>query len=337
MKITCAQIDEAYKALKQNRFIKITDRLLTQKLLSQFLIDDVHYDLVYKGVKVYSYNRDKICISKNSYGEGEFFKVYVDIGNPEKDYVNSNSEKETTPNYRLSLLEVNIYQQYRRTAPIISFIKDKADLNKVSVNKLMGIIIKQINYKHDRNSSDIGDKLLQGTEYRVLPKVKASYLLQNLQLGRFGYRILKKTLTDEGNQERNTINFPSWRSLRDFQYNLMPPILHDTQLPGVRFEYLSAIKMTIKRVLDSNVKIPISKDLTVLIKDGVDGSGSHAIYHQLNNVQTHNMLMYMFCVLRITESVSGKIVYEERLSASPFAMRPVFLIHAKEECENLET
>ena len=46
--------------------------------------------------------------------------------------------------------------------------------------------------------------------------------------------------------------------------------------------------------------------------------------------------MYMFSVIRITESVSGDIVYEERLSASPFAMRPVFLIHAKEERENLE-
>ena len=64
----------------------------------------------------------------------------------------------------------------------------------------------------------------------------------------------------------------------------------------------------------------------MLIKDGVDGSGSHAIYHQLDNVKTHNIVMYMFCILRISEKDSKDIVFEESLAASPFSMLLIFLI-----------
>ena len=41
---------------------------------------------------------------------------------------------------------------------------------------------------------------------------------------------------------------------------------------------------------------PTGSTLNIRIKDGVDGSGCHAIYHQSNNANTHNMIMYMFCL-----------------------------------------
>ena len=121
-----------------------------------------------------------------------------------------------------------------------------------------------------------------------------------------------------------------------FKKNITPPILHDTCITGVRLDYISALKMTIKRVLDVHIKTPVSTDLKVHIKDGVDGSGSHAIYQQQNNVQTNNMIMYMFCVLRITDSGTETIIFEEKSPASPFSMRPVFLVLGKETLVNLE-
>ena len=38
----------------------------------------------------------------------------------------------------------------------------------------------------------------------------------------------------------------------------------------------------------------MSTYLKIYIKDGVDGSGLHAIYLQENDAQTHNVIMYMF-------------------------------------------
>ena len=45
---------------------------------------------------------------------------------------------------------------------------------------------------------------------------------------------------------------------------------------------------------------------------------------------------FMFCVLRITETQTGHIIFKEELSASPFKMRPLFLVLGKECLDNLK-
>ena len=89
------------------------------------------------------------------------------------------------------------------------------------------------------------------------------------------------------------------------------------------------------RILDTHGSDKLAYDLTCELKDGVDGSGGHAIYHQANNEKTHNIIMYMFCVLRVVEEITGVVVFEEKLVASPFAMRPIFLVLGKEVLGNL--
>ena len=75
--------------------------------------------------------------------------------------------------------------------------------------------------------------------------------------------------------------------------------------------------------------------LNVKIKDGVDGSGSHAIYHQMNNSNTHNMILYMFCLLDIVNVQSNSTVFVEKHPNSPNAMRPFFILMGKESLSNL--
>ena len=94
--------------------------------------------------------------------------------------------------------------------------------------------------------------------------------------------------------------------------------------------------MTVSRILNISADHNTSRNLTVVVKDGVDGSGSHAIYQQQGNVDSHNIIMYMFCILEIRECEGGKIVFKEKLCASPFAQRPLFLIFGKEDRSNLE-
>ena len=74
---------------------------------------------------------------------------------------------------------------------------------------------------------------------------------------------------------------------------------------------------------------PTGSTLKIRIKDGVDGSGSHAIYHQVNNAKTHNMIMYMFCLLDVVDIQTNLVIFSEKKSNSPHAMRPIFITMGK--------
>ena len=38
---------------------------------------------------------------------------------------------------------------------------------------------------------------------------------------------------------------------------------------------------------------------TMKVKEGLDGSGRHSVYDQKRNVQTHNMIMWMWMALEV--------------------------------------
>ena len=79
----------------------------------------------------------------------------------------------------------------------------------------------------------------------ILP---ASFLQQNLQIGRGKYQVLKKVFS--GNFGKENITLPAWNSLRDFQKRLTPKTHFDTSLPGVRFDYGEALSKTLSGILE---------------------------------------------------------------------------------------
>ena len=56
----------------------------------------------------------------------------------------------------LSLVDVCDRQQYRRNASIIEFLYEQALLNKCTINELLGVVLKQVNY-HNEELSNLGD------------------------------------------------------------------------------------------------------------------------------------------------------------------------------------
>ena len=136
--------------------------------------------------------------------------------------------------YRVSLLELERRQKYRRTAPIINFLKDAALINKVTVQELIGVILKQMDYHGDRriSSSSIADTLLQGGTVQLLPMLPTSYLQQNLQLGRTGYNVLKNIF-----KEKVQLDLSTWKKVRKYQNTITPLVKTDTKFTGVRFGY----------------------------------------------------------------------------------------------------
>lgn len=90
---------------------------------------------------------------------------------------------------------------------------------------------------------------------------------------------------------------PTWSSLQEFKANITPPVssLPDPYI-GVHAKFTDAIKMTVERIL-LELDIQASESLELDIKWGFDGSGGHAIYNQINNANTHNIVMAMFTPL----------------------------------------
>ena len=344
---TYKELQRVFDLTKTNKNTKVTPWSHAQAIICQMEVPDKFFDLVMVSTKRFKLKRDKLNGARPRVvpTERELEEIYLVIPKEgdsrdnsdhhednEEDPVENAGDDSHDKIYRVSLLELERRQKYRRTAPIISYLTEEAARNKVTVHELIGVILKQMDYHGDkrRSSSSIADTLLQGGTVQLLPMLPTCYLQQNLQLGRTGYNVLKNIV-----KEKVQLEMPTWKRVRQYQNTITPPVKTDTHLPGVRFGYEDALSSALSRILDTHGSESLAYNLTCDLKDGVDGSGSHAIYHQANNEKTNNIIMYMFCVLRVVEDISGEVVFEEKLVASPFAMRPIFLVLGKEVLGNL--
>ena len=232
-----------------------------------------------------------------------------------------------------SLLDCSDVTRRRRISKILNFLEAQAARNRVTLNELLGLITKQANYITDRRSSKIGLELQTGRSKTELTLAQCSYLVLYLKLERNGYERLKKVITSQNNY----IIFQTWKNVRIFQNSRAPAILDSPHQTGVKFDFVQALELSAKQLLEIHADESTKLKLTMCIKDGVDGSGSHAIYHQQSNEQTQNMIMYMFCVMRLCEQgPDGRTLYQEDKCGSPHALRPLFYVMGKENRKNLK-
>ena len=135
---------------------------------------------------------------------------------------------------------------------------------------------------------------------------------------------------------RNEI-LPGWKGLRSDQKNITPTVVLQTEPSvGVKYNYTEALKLSVERTLSLVENLPPSgSTLIVKIKDDVDGSGSHPIYHQSNNVNMHNMILYMFSLLSIVDSQTNLPIFVEHQPNSPHAMRSSFIFMGKYFLSNI--
>ena len=211
-----------FDLLKSTKNTKVTPRSHAQAIICQLEVSDKYSELVLAATKRFKMKRDKVQSSRpkvdptqeeldeivlvipedsdasdasdaNDASDAKEAKDDSDDSEEEVDPVEQAGDVKRDKIYRVSLLELERRQKYRRTAPIINFLKDAALINKVTVQELIGVILKQMDYHGDRriSSSSIADTLLQGGTVQLLPMLPTCYLQQNLQLGRTGYNVLK--------------------------------------------------------------------------------------------------------------------------------------------------
>ena len=106
-----------------------------------------------------------------------------------------------------------------------------------------------------------------------------------------------------------------------------------TSSSGIGFPLRESLYLTLDCIaLKLTITWP-STGIIVKYKEGGDGSGSHARYHQLQNIQTCNMFLYMFCILRVNDKVTGTPFYVNTKPNSPHTHRPLFITMCKEDRE----
>ena len=84
------------------------------------------------------------------------------------------------------------------------------------------------------------------------------------------------------------------------------------------------------------INVDSSTEIKLKIKFGFDGSGSHSIFNQINNVQSNNIILTMFCPITI-ESIDGTILWSQDSPNVPYSQRPLALQMGKESIENVQT
>ena len=115
---------------------------------------------------------------------------------------------------------------------------------------------------------------------------------------------------------------------------------------GVSLSLIESVKCHFQRLITLLHLQPGRYSMTA--KEGLDGSGRHAVYDQLGNVQTHNIIIWMWVPLHLSKnsdqhqhactskSTESEIVWKEGAPSSPKAARPILITLGKKGKELLE-
>ena len=108
---------------------------------------------------------------------------------------------------------------------------------------------------------------------------------------------------------------------------------------GVGMNYTKILSFITERLIE--VIGPIQETdypLNIEIADGLDGSGSHKVYNQVNShisFSTKSFIIFAFTILTIKDKRS-QILWLNDAPNSPFVTRPIALISLKENHENVD-
>ena len=228
---------------------------------------------------------------------------------------------------RLSPLDkVGERQYHRRTNVVKKEILEIANQQNTSPTKLMAIGSRSINYVHHREKCK--DKLKMKKDH--IPVAAASYMIVYNNLSRAAYQ----RQIDVYKSHNRDIN-PPWKQVRKFQLDITPELIDLPNFLGKKCAYRTAISLTLKQIL-TTIETDIPNQLVFHFKDGCDGSGSHSIYNQKGNHETHNILLYMFTPLKLQDPSSNEIIWKENSPCSPHSAGPLMLFLGKETFENLQ-
>ena len=119
-------------------------------------------------------------------------------------------------------------------------------------------------------------------------------MLSTYKLGRTGYSSLRQEL-------KSRVELPPHYRLMQHKDTIMPNIGSLDPLLGVSISVKESVQLHFQRLIQQLGLQPGKYTMTV--KEGLNGSGKHSVFDQKGNVQTHNMIMWMWVALEIYKDV----------------------------------
>ena len=107
---------------------------------------------------------------------------------------------------------------------------------------------------------------------------------------------------------------------------------------GITIPYRDILATTVHQLIEFDESLQnASYPINVTVVDGLDGSGSHRIYNQLQDhpdISTKSFLLFCFRIVYIKDSAK-KIIWKNPVPNSPFAVRPLSLFAVPENENNV--
>ena len=156
---------------------------------------------------------------------------------------------------------------------------------------------------------------------------EALYMLSAYKLGRSGYTSLRFDM-------KKRVEFPAYYRVKEHKDLITPQTDSLSEVMGVSFSLVASVQIHFKRLITLLGIALQPGSYTMVTKEGLDGSGRHAIYNQLGNVETHNMIIWMWVPLSVSQSQDEcNEVWVESAPCSPDAARPIMNTMGKENSE----
>ena len=257
--------------------------------------------------------------------------VVVDSG----DYESTAAINEAPIKKRKSLDNLSRKQILRRTDEQFKSLEKFASDEGIELARVLGLFLTRCKTK---SMQDIGNQIwLDGIKEtpNQLPVQTSLTIYHDCNLGRQTYTQQRRIMSKTGVKV-----FPPWSHLRKMQSTITPvPVNLPAPYIGVHYPLSEAVKMTVSRIFKT---IPNEKlaDLGPIVKHdikfGFDGSGSHSLYNQKNNVDTSNIIITMICPLKIANE-NGMELWTQLSPNSPLTQRPISLQMGKESATSLRS
>ena len=229
-----------------------------------------------------------------------------------------------------SLDQLGLKQLHRRTDPLWEKIQEFATDNEETPLRILAALLSRCG---DRHAKEFGEQVWNecATETHI-SVISAMAILVDCALGRETYGKLRKVLKKEGHNI-----LPVWSNVRVEQTKISP---EPQELPnphiGIYLPFTKSMQLTAERIMQGTIADQLPSSVVMEIKYGCDGSGSHAIYRQINNAQTSNIILTMFCPLKL-KTDGGVVLWEQKTPNSPLTHRPLMLQMGKESTESLQS
>ena len=237
------------------------------------------------------------------------------------------------------LHEVSQRKARRRTDTKLTQLKEEAEkqAQMITLYKLLGYLLYRVNYTHNKTVAEVGKKLFdQESVDREVTLDEALYMLSTYRLGRSAYTSLRHDLMQK-------VDLPAHYKLMQHKNMIRPSVSSPIGGLRVSLKLIESVQNHFQRLIGMLKLQPGTYRMSA--KEGLDGSGRHAIYDQKGNVETHIRILCTWVPLEVstvldldrpsTSTSQSNVIWTEDAPNSPDAAQPILITLGNEDSDLL--